>query len=649
MYKVPDNTSTLPNEQKQIFQEKMAEKGQKYPPQPTINFQYYQPPKPKSTHQFDTNSIMPIYPQGFPYGNPYGYDTHMMMPPIIKNIQINTDGPTGHHGRLFIINEDALPEKTIITSATTLGERINMYQFIRSSIFNNVDGTDIGLDGKSSNSLLSFIKFGDLNPYNTYKFSNNPYKGLPDGFLLYRTCYPIRHQESSGGVMCAKDSTGVNVRIYKLLEGVFLAYRLSPTKFFEFDEWREIFFYEFVREQIIKKKVCPHFITLYGYFISEKAGIDFDKISILKDNTKQIHKEPQYINIPLNQENEYIPITEKKTQNMNRNEKVMDINPNAYLGKTLVMLTESPTYNILGWASKTYQLKGNIKEMINRGVHTEKEWLNILFQLMISLYTMQLNNIFISNFRLENNVFIKDLSLRGPITNYWKYNIDNIEYYLPNLGYLVLIDTNYKDLNSETTNIIKKNVTITHKLDGKFLDNTVTNEIMKNNVFDMFKNVFNVNEFKQDFINSGGCKPPSEIINLLGNIYADAANDIDKDIKKYILKYMTPFLHNRIGTYLKDSEIPNIRRDDMREFTKGQILVYVDSYGSFKFVIFIETINGNSKILTKDDNQNSYIIEISIPVSSLFNYSKSEQIMQIFKPNESNMNEDELLETYIIR
>jgi hypothetical protein len=42
-------------------------------------------------------------------------------------------------------------------------------------------------------------------------------------------------------------------------------------------------------------------------------------------------------------------------------------------------------------------------------------------------------------------------------------------------------------------------------------------------------------------------------------------------------------------------------------------------------------------------------VEMVVPVSSLLNYSKAEQIMQTFKPNDANMNEEDLLETYIIR
>jgi hypothetical protein len=313
-------------------------------------------------------------------------------------------------------------------------------------------------------------------------------------------------------------------------------------------------------------------------------------------------------------------------------------------------LTESPTYNILGWASKTYQQKGNVKEMINRGVHTEKEWLNVLFQIMISLCVMQINKIFIRDFKLETNIFIKDLTVRGAITNYWKYKIGDIDFYLPNLGYLVMIDSNFKNLTDEQTLSFTKSIKFAHKIYGKFLgdDCKLTDIEINENVFEMFKKAFDINEFGQDFGNSGGCKPPAEVLHKIGEIYAEIANDKDKDIKKYVSKYMRLFMHNRIGTYLKENEVSNIKRDDLGEFKKGQIVVHEEGNGINKFVMFMETISNKATILTKTNSANNDITELAVDVQSIMNYSKAEQIIQTFKANESNMNEDDLLETYII-
>lgn len=685
MYQDTRNTSSIPNEQKQIFAEKNNEKPQRPEPQPTLSVQYYQPP-PRPTGPrppIDIAPYMPIAPIA-PYGMqpmmypPYPYQPQMYFPPVIKNVQINADGPTAQHQKLFIVHEDAMPSKPIIPSANSLGERLHLYQFVRSSILNNVDGADISLDGKGDHSLLSFVKFADLNPYNTYKFSSNPYRGLPNGFLVYRSCYPIRHQESTGGVSCAKDPTGINIRIYKLLEGSFLINKLNAKMFYEYDEWREVAFYEYIREYILKKKVCPHFSMLYGYFICEKTGIDYNAIEILKNNRQNELKKPeeptmrvvgtyitnddQNIYINPNATGQYFNtgniVKDGKIVSMNNNSiqvqnngKIIDINPDAYLGKSLVLLTESPMYNIFGWASKTYQVRGNIKEMVNRGTHTEKEWMNMLFQLMVSLCVMQLNKIIIRNFSLEKNVFVKDLPIRGQITNYWKYKVDDMDFYIPNLGYLLMIDSNFKDLEEQVEFSLNQKTDSKYKIDGKFIGDSckLTDSEITNLTFEMFKNAFDVNCFNQEFTKDGGCKPPSEVLNIMSQISAEIGTDTDKNIKKYIGKYMRQFTHNRIGTYLKEAEVQNIRRDDTREFKKGQILVFEEGFGAYKFVMYLETSNGATKILTKNDVADNDIIETTVPTHSLINYSKAENIMQTFKPNEANMNEEEMLETYFIR
>lgn len=108
------------------------------------------------------------------------------------------------------------------------------------------------------------------------------------------------------------------------------------------------------------------------------------------------------------------------------------------------------------------------------------------------------------------------------------------------------------------------------------------------------------------------------------------------------------FVNNRIGTYLKEQEISNIRRDDLRDFKKGNIVVHEEGYGQYRFVIFLETINGVTRILTKAEHTDVDIIEKRVPVTTIMSYSKAETVTQNFKINESNLNDDDLLETYTI-
>ena len=102
-------------------------------------------------------------------------------------------------------------------------------------------------------------------------------------------------------------------------------------------------------------------------------------------------------------------------------------NLNSYTGSVLTVMTESPTYNMYNWASKLYQIEGNIKRMVNTGFHTDVVWISLIFQLMVALYVMQINNLYINDFSIRNNVFIKDLPTEVNITNYWKYIINNLD------------------------------------------------------------------------------------------------------------------------------------------------------------------------------------------------------------------------------
>lgn len=691
----------------------MAEKPPQKPPQPLLNLQLYQEEKKKFDQQRPQiptlnplNTFNPFIPPQYYTGGilPFYNPTYVpyISQPIIKTYEINTSNPSSKHANISLVFEDVLPVKDVAGTFSTIGERLTLHGFVRSSILSNSDGHNMSFDNGESNakSLMSYLKFNDLNPYNTYKYSNNPYKGMPSGFLIYRSCYPIRHNKVTSTVMCAKDSSAVNIRIYRLTEGAFFVGRLKREKFADYEEWREIAFYEYIRNNIIKQKISPNFVNLYGYVIAENSGIDFDEIDVLKAKEKKMAKgireydpddeklKPKYavsssfsvkpklddivdtaIIDPverlyriLNPKEESPKKPEYRRekcpeseiiQYVNSNNRVIKACPNSYFGKALVALTESPTYSIIGWATQLKKANGNVIETINRGSHTDMEWKNVLFQLMASLYVMQIHGLVINNFSLEKNVFIKDIGLRGQVVNYWKYKIDGIDYYIPNLGYLTLIDSNYKDLPVDSfESTIVSDGSKEHKLDGKFMGDksSITDEQIKEKTFEMLRKAFDPNNFTKEFTDSGVIPPDDEIKTLLGNIQSEINTDAEKDISKYIHKYMKSFMNNRIGTLLKETEITNVRRDDLGQMTKGQMVVHDDAVsGYMKFVLFLENKgDGSCSIITKGEPTSKDNIEITIPITSLYNYSKADPIQQTYKPNEANLSDEDLLETYII-
>lgn len=659
------------NEQKRIYNEsKPRERDNK---NQLLNLQLYQPSKPKGKIPGTVPNPSVFYPNYVPNPfDPIGYSTYLNyirqnQTPILKEYNININGVSGSHVKTSILFEDILPTKSVSNSFATLGERVVMYESLRSTLFANGDGYDVQIDTSAYN-ILSHIKLMDINPYNASKYSNNPYMGLSYGFILYRSCYPIRHDPRNSTSQCSRNSTGVNVRVYRLTEGCYLANKNDVSGTAKYDVWRDIAFYNYVKEDIIKKKVCPNFALIYGYNITLKSGIDYDTIKAKAD--MKINKyEMANKSVPLTNKLEDFDLRpvmrvkhDPKTGTVTHELVHPKMNPVlrqiaeakkliSYDGKSLVCLTEAPNYSVIGWAKKEYRTDGNIKRMINPGYHPANVWKSVIFQLMVGLYTMQLKNIVINDFSLERNVFIKDIDTGGKVTNHWKYVIDGIQYYIPNYGYLVLIDTNYRDFDKEYKEDETEMKDSDRKIDGLFIsDCKLTRDDCERKALDMLKRAVDVNAFGQVFLNDNGARPPEEILKLLTAITDDINTSNIINISYYIRKYMTSYLHNRIGTLLFTTETPNINLGGGRAFRKGQIIVMQDVGGTNRFVLYIGLARAATlaRILTcaDPDPANKVLVEREVAITSLHEYALVEPIKQTFDMNKSNLNEESLLEVY---
>ena len=63
-----------------------------------------------------------------------------------------------------------------------------------------------------------------------------------------------------------------------------------------------------------------------------------------------------------------------------------------------------------------------------------------------------MNNYFVLEICLNKNFFIKDLNIKN-INSYWIYNVGGVDFYIPNYGYLLLVDHSYS--NDENINEYK--------------------------------------------------------------------------------------------------------------------------------------------------------------------------------------------------
>jgi hypothetical protein len=295
----------------------------------------------------------------------------------------------------------------------------------------NIDGEEMTITG-GTKSILSYIKLLEINPYTLQK---NPYNDLPMDFLIYRSSYPVRFNESTSTIGMAKTSMGINMRIYKMSIG-----SLTCQNADMFDVWRDIKYYNHVK-QVVNNKISPNFICPILYKIDSQSRIDWNKITLIKNkkisnedivmlnlNQQQINKKHQiqvselfntnnkqitdksneYSKSRLDLYNRFISENKFKTPEMaekfkqryitNYEDNKLDLNKDS--GKVLVLLTEAPTNNIIQWASSLSETFGTIIKMISNKLF-------IYFKINFRLIFMSSSPAFInatikSEFFLEN-------------------------------------------------------------------------------------------------------------------------------------------------------------------------------------------------------------------------------------------------------
>lgn len=611
---------------------------------PTLKLELYTPEKEEEIPQGMYNPYMPqVELPGFSkkfspaaFGNLYAptgavsYIPNTQMP-IQQVYNINLPGPTGGHVRMNKIYENILPGKDFKFTSTTLGERLQLYHYIRQILIKIDDGEDISIDSDGQNSLLSYIKFMELNPTYYSLINSNPYSGLPFGLLVYRSCFPITLDQTSQSIICGKNSIGLNIRLYALNYAEFYSYKFRQPIYKNYNVWRELAFYEYIKENILKKKQSPNFPILYAFFMCPNKKIDFFSLKKNCLTEKEITKE--YLDF-FDDKKIIRPITMNPKPNLLPDE--LDISLKIYSGTTLIIITEAPNQNIYQWASRLYKPNGIVQKMTATGYHSENVWLNIFFQITSALYVLQIHNIYIRDMTMRDNIYIKDLQNNGNAMGYWKYIIDGISYYIPNFGYIVFIDTNYKDLPK------KEDCEREYKIYIPTIENK--EKTIKEKIYENYHRIINTNSFTKEYTENNVNKPNEKVMNLLGKMMENSEIDIGQNISTYFRNFM----NNRIGTYLrKETELPNIR-EISEPFIKGQMAIEVIDSNLYKWCLVFK-INNNQTldIITKQKPDDVDLINKTVRIETLKQYSSSEKIEQN-STNEINLSEDKLLETYLI-
>jgi hypothetical protein len=535
-------------------------------------------------------------------------------PMIYKDYHINIGGPNADHVTASLIYEDAIPQNDVYMSYKSLKERNNLVDYVRSSFIRITEGEYIDFQGDES-SLNSRLNLIQLNPFDTNIHGGGPYKGLAKGFLIYSSCWPIMYNKEKSTPLCQKNSVGLIVRIYQLNQDSLVARfpkvldktiksdvvtaKLSGDllNVDNYDQWREVKYYEFIRDKICKAMVNPNFIQSYCYFLNTDTKFDFTKIGS--------SVQPAY---------------------------------NPEICKTaLVLLAESPNLNLLSWTSNMRTRNHNIITQTYAGFKPKENWETVIFQMLTTFYIMDKNNFTFTDMNI-NNFFVKDVNIFGDSPNQsWLYKINRIDYYVPCKGDLLLVDHDYHDIKSDEFKIIGKMFNDDEKLIKEKIRTNAIQCISENNFGNLATS------------NMGVVKPPSDIIQLLVKLNADlSARDENNEylytFEQIIQNNFIKFVHNRVGTSIRENEKDYIRKNDVRPFIKGEMVIYESKFETYEIVLYLESVDEYTcKCVSKEKNE---VIIKNCNKDLIYHYSDNEIIRQDTLPGVPSLSMDYIIETY---
>lgn len=457
-YKKEQNTPFVSNEGKRIQKSRYEESKIKEPP--VILEQKIYDTSQKTTPKTEfPPAYIPLHDvDGIPH-NLLPYTKMINQPPIQKVYNISLSSPFVNHTSISNIYEDILPNEINALTSTTVNDRCQIITFLRNTLLDKQDGETMNVTG-GNNSLLSYIKLLDVNPFSKQQFTS-----LASDFLLYSAAYPVRFDMKTRTIKLSKNAMGINIRIYMMTIGDLLIDTIDKqiTRH-HFDLWRELDYYEWVK-RIINNKVSPNFISPILYKIDDESYINWEQlkdirikngvnINVIKSGNNQsinqlhnVSAQGSYLPslksmYSYNKQKQHFPFMNNPPISGN-----LDLTQNS--GQSLILLTESPTSSFVDWFTIQYEKYGTVNKMVSTGHHSSDVWKSILFQLVYAMSVLQKSMIYISHLSLDN-IYIKDININQNSIGSWIYKVNGIDYYIPNYGFVLLIDTTYKDIDKSS-------------------------------------------------------------------------------------------------------------------------------------------------------------------------------------------------------
>ncbi len=687
------NTPFMSNDEKNTMKKKSMDQPTVKEPPLILEQKIYDVNKQIQPKQQPPPAYIPVYNQiGDVVKN---IDNPTYVQPFQKQYNITLGNPLGNYKLLNTVFEDVLPGDPSTLSFNTTYERYDLIKWMRSLLIQTIDGEPMDVKG-GQNSILSFIKIINYNPYDIKTFGNN--------FLLYNGAYPIRFRDEK--LQIAKPSNGVNIRIYNLTLGEMRAETINKQiNKYDFDIWREMWFYTYVRNELIKKKISPNFVSSILYKIDKKININWKEFNIV------YQKYNDEINKKHNLEGNIYNSLKPNINNINIIINIISLNKLLY-NKILKefyseLNIEVKYYEPFKIPSVLSSIKNlNINPHINnivieyedngdkKYIHYKRSsidelkkivFLNILNRNKLDLNTTSGNNLilvteaptttlikwatpvyenygslkkmistgyhsinvwksiifqilYIFYVLYEKEIYFEELSLeKNFFIKDLQYDSNNVKYWVYTIDKINYYVPNYGYLvlfDSTYSNINTMENDFKYKLLSSEFDKN-NNEDIKQNILLKFDSIVNTSNFCSKIKMNFGLMPCEEICKLLDSINNTKFN---KSFEVYFSDNFSCFFNNRIGNILMKTEKEIINKLNRPNFEKGQLFIYEKRYDEFYWVMY------DSDDATNPRQKHIWVKENNVYIKTLINIYNLYSYPEVVLPDK--INEENIIERY---
>jgi len=369
----------------------------------------------------------------------------------------------------------------------------------------------------------------------------------------------------------------------------------------------------------------------------------------------------------------------------------MDPALKGFSGSVLVLVTERAIYPFYEWISTRRELSkdGLVERTLQNGFYNDNVWIYSLFQILTGMLALYQQGIYIKNMSIAKNIFVeidskpsvkKDKNAITSFVNnpakgstYYIQKIKNINYYIPNLGFKILIDNSFNaesvialsnmscSNNSPLSPECSRDFLIeSNSLDFDPVTSSMTNENIRKGIEDNFASIFSRNSFSRELLKNGVNRPSERILNLLDSINSHInlckSKPNEYSLKDIPEKFFVMLMNNRIGTIVRNEEKKFIDTNPGVGLTKGALIAYQEAAGVYKWCQISNNNNDNileslpqlqQNVTTNTTNTNiiriltsprtfkdwkninyKQLIEIPVDRNSLFNYIGEESVRQ---------------------